>query len=214
MITLFTHNTPNGYKVSIALEELGLAYETRTVDVRAGEQFAPDFVRLNPNAKIPVIVDQATNQTVIESNAILLYLADKAGRLIPQAGPERWEAIQLLFFQAACVGPMYGQRAHFTFYAPPGLDYAVARYGKEGERLNDVMETLLSGREWFLASGYSIVDIAHFGWLYTAVRMGYEIGARPALIAWLERMLTRPAVRKGITIPAPLPDFAGRRKTA
>lgn len=214
MITLITHNTPNGHKISIALEELGLPYEARTVDVRTGAQFAPDFVRLNPNAKIPVIVDDETGQVVYESNAILLYLADKAGRLVPKDGPARWEALQLLFFQAASVGPMFGQRAHFSLFAPPGLDYAAQRYVKEGERLNDVMETLLADRPWFLASGYSIVDIAHFGWLHTAVRMGFAIGARPKLADWFERMLARPAVRTGITIPAPLPDFDARRRAA
>lgn len=214
MITLYSHNTPNGHKVSIALEELGLPYTVEVIDVRAGAQFAPDFVKLNPNAKVPVITDQETGQTVFESNAILLYLADKAGQLLPKAGAERWEAIELLFLQAASMGPMFGQRAHFSMFAPQGLDYAVERYEKEGKRLNGVLETLLVNREWFLASGFSIVDIAQFGWVHTAVRMGFPIDGHPRLKAWFERVLARPAVQKGITVPGPLPDFASRRRAS
>lgn len=212
MITLYTHNTPNGHKVSIALEELGIAYEVKTIDVRAGAQHAPDFVALNPNAKIPVIIDSDTGLTVYESNAILLYLADKAGKLMPKAGPEYWEAMELLVFQAASIGPMYGQRAHFGFYAPDGSAYALSRYDKEGERLNAVMDRMLQARDWFLASGFSIVDIAHYGWVHTAVRMGYAIGAYPHLNAWFERVSARPAVQRGVAIPAALPPFRAPRR--
>lgn len=115
-------------------------------------------------------------------------------------------------FQAASIGPMYGQRAHFGFYAPDGSAYALSRYDKEGERLNAVMDRMLSGRDWFLASGFSIVDIAHFGWVHTAVRMGYAIDAHPNLKAWFERVSARPAVQRGIAIPAALPAFREPRR--
>lgn len=214
MITLYAHGSPNPHKISIALEELEFAYETKIVDIHKGEQFAPDFLALHPNAKVPVIVDQETGQTVSESNAILIYLADKAGRLFPTSGSERWEGMQLLFFQAASIGPMFGQRAHFALFAPEKPAYAVDRYRKESERLEAVLETLLDKREYFLTSGYSIVDIAMFGWVNTAIQMGFLLTSRPRLGAWYERVAGRAAVRKGITIPMPLPDFSPFRQAA
>ncbi|MCA3573216.1 MAG: glutathione S-transferase N-terminal domain-containing protein [Aestuariivirga sp.] len=210
MLTFYTHNTPNGFKVAIALEELGLDYRIERVNVHAGEQFAPAFKAVNPNAKVPVLVDDETGVATAESNAILLYLAEKTGLLLPKDRVLRQKAIELLFFQAASIGPMFGQRAHFVLFAPEALPYAINRYDTEGERLYDVLETLLEGHEWFLPE-YSIVDIAVFGWVFTAVTMGFQIGARPALNAWYARMLARPAVAKGMTIPAPLPAFRAQR---
>jgi len=121
MITLYTHNTPNGHKVSIALEELGLDYEVARVNVHEGAQFAPEFTALNANSKVPVLTDSETGVTTAESNAILLYLAEKTGKLLPPDQADRAKALELLFFQAACVGPMFGQRAHFSLYAPETL---------------------------------------------------------------------------------------------
>ncbi len=204
MIELYTHNTPNGYKISICLEELQLPYTVKVVDVRKGEQFKPEFLALNPNAKVPVIIDQDNEHIVFESCAILLYLAEKTGRLFPEGEKAKSEAIQWLFFQAASIGPMLGQRAHFSFFAPEKIAYAIERYTKETERLFGVLEERLQERE-FICDEYSIVDIAHFGWLYTAKRMGFCFEQFPNIAAWLERILARPAVAKGIIVPAPLP---------
>jgi len=205
MITFYGHGSPNPHKVAIALEELGLPYKAIVIDVWSGAQFEPDFVALNPNSKVPAIVDG--DQTIYESNAILLHLADKTGKLLPESGPERAEAMQLLFFQAASIGPMFGQRAWFKLFAPEKPAYAVERYIKEGDRLEAVLERLLDGREYFLRSGYSIVDIAMFGWAWCAVHQGFAIDDHPNLKAWYDRVAARPAVQKGVTVPLPLPDF-------
>jgi GST-like protein len=213
MITLYAHGSPNPHKISIALEELGLPYETRIVNVWEGEQFSPEFMTLNPNAKVPVIVDHETGYTLYESNAILLYLAEKTGKLFPTEKLQRWKGLQLLFFQAASIGAMFGQRAHFNLFAPEKLNYAIERYLKEGDRLTTVLETLLTEREYFLDE-YSIVDIAHFGWLWCSMHQGFAIDAYPNLKAWFDRVAARPAVQKGVTIPLELPDFTPFRNTA
>lgn len=205
MIELYTHNTPNGHKISIALEELELSYTVKHINVYQGEQFKEEFVALNPNAKVPVIVDQETGQTVFESCAILLYLADKTGRLIPQSTQGRWEAIQWLFFQAASIGPMFGQRAHFALFAPEKIPYAIERYSKETERLYGVLDQRLKQQKYLCGNEYSVVDIAHFGWVYTAKRMGFDVEQFSSLTAWHDSILERPAVQKGIQVPAPLP---------
>jgi GST-like protein len=207
MFTLYAHGSPNPHKVSIALEELGLPYEAEIVDIRAGAQFTPAFLALNPNAKVPVLVDHDAGQTVWESNAILLYLAEKAGRLLPVDPAARMRATQLLFFQAASIGPMFGQRAHFSLFAPEKPAYAVNRYEAECERLTRVVDTLLEGRDWFLGE-YSIVDIAFFGWFWCAMHQGFAIDAFPHLSAWYARMAERPAVQRGVVTPLPLPDFS------
>ncbi len=204
MIDLYTHNTPNGHKISICLEELNLPYTVKVVDVYQGEQFKDEFLALNPNAKIPAIFDHDTGETVFESCAILLYLADKVGKLVPLSGKARCEAIQWLFFQAANIGPIFGQRAHFALFAPEKIPYAIDRYTKESERLYGVLERWLEERE-YICDEYSIVDIAHFGWIYTAKRMGFSFDQFPNLTAWHDRIAARPAVAKGITVPAPLP---------
>jgi GSH-dependent disulfide-bond oxidoreductase len=207
---LYTHNTPNGFKVSIALEELGLPYEVRRVNVHAGEQFLPDFVALNPNAKVPVLTDTKAGITLAESNAILVYLAEKVGALLPSDLAGRTKARELLFFQAASIGPMFGQRAHFSMFAPEASPYAIRRYNAEGERLFGVLERMLDGRTTFLAD-YSIVDIAVFGWVHTATAMGFGIEGYPNLRRWMELISARPAVQRGINIPGPLPTFPNRR---
>ncbi|MEJ1935427.1 glutathione S-transferase family protein [Nostoc sp. NIES-2111] len=212
MITFYGHGSPNPHKVAIALEELGLPYETQLVNTFAGEQFAPEFVALNPNSKVPVIVDHDAGLTVYESNAILLHLAVKTGRLLPREPAERSEALQLLFFQAASIGPMFGQRAWFTLFAPEKPASVAERYVKEGDRLEAVLEHLLAGREYFLTSGYSIVDIAVFGWLWCAVSSGFGIDDHLRLKAWFDRVKARPAVARGVTIPLPLPDFDAIRR--
>jgi GSH-dependent disulfide-bond oxidoreductase len=206
MLKLYAHGSPNPHKVSIALEELGLPYETKIVDIPNGEQFSPEFIQLNPNSKVPVLVDDETGHTLYESNAILLYLAEKTGQLFPTNLEQRWKGLQLLFFQAASIGSMFGQRAHFSLFAPEKPSYAVGRYHKEGDRLTNVLESLLTGREYFLEN-YSIVDIAHFGWLWCSTHQGFSIQFYPNLSAWFDRIAARPAVQKGVTVPLPLPDF-------
>lgn len=213
-IVLHTHNTPNGHKISIALEELCLPYELRTVDVRAGEQFDRVFTELNPNSKIPVLEDLEHGVVLAESNAILLYLAEREERLMPKDPVARLKALELLFFQASNLGPMWGQRAHFAFGSAESSSYALARYETEGERLNGVLEAYLdrSGSDWLLGVDYSICDIAVFGWLNCAVAMGFCLEHHPKLSAWYERMAVRPAVAKGITVPNPLPNFPVPRR--
>jgi GSH-dependent disulfide-bond oxidoreductase len=207
MITLYAHGSPNPHKVSIALEELALPYETKIIDVWKGEQFSPEFVALSPNSKVPVIVDHDTRMTIYESNAILIYLADKARLLLPQDLKQRSLAMQLLFLQASSIGPMFGQRAHFSLFAPEKPNYAVNRYVAEADRLTGVMEKLLDGRDYFLDE-FSIVDIAFFGWQWTAVHQGFDLVRYPNLASWYERVSSRPAVKRGVLIPLPLPDFS------
>lgn len=203
MIDLYTTSAPNGYKISIALEEFGLPYNVKRVNIAQGEQFKPEFLALNPNAKIPVIVDNETGQIVFESCAILLYLADKTDKFIPGSGKGRWEVIQWLFFQAASIGPMLGQLGHFMRYASEQIPYAIERYTKEGNRLFGVLEERLQDRE-FICDEYSIVDMAHFGWLYFAVKMGMISAEKyPNLMNWHDKIVARPAVVKGLTVPAP-----------
>lgn len=213
MITLYAYGSPNPHKISIALEELGLPYETKIINIWEGEQFSPEITALNPNAKVPAIVDHETGHTIYESNAILLYLAEKTGKLFPIEVQQRWKGVQLLFFQAASIGAMFGQRAHFSLFAPEKPNYAVERYLKEGERLTTVLETLLTRREYFLDE-YSMVDIAHFGWLWCSTHQGFAIDSYPNLKAWFDRVAIRPAVRKGVTISLELPDFTPFRRAA
>lgn len=206
MIELYTHNTPNGHKISIALEELGLAYVVKRINTFVGEQFSPEFVALNPNSKIPVIVDTETGVTVYESNAILVYLAEKAGALLPTDIKGRFEALQLLFLQASSIGPMFGQRAFYAYFSPDLNPAAYERYSKEATRLEAVLDKLLEGRDYFCGD-FSIVDIAFYGWVNTAVASFYPVSDYTNLGAWYERMSARPAVQAGIAIPEPLIDF-------
>ncbi len=210
MFTLYSHGSPNGHKITIALEELQLPYEVHQTNVFAGEGQTSEFLSVNPNGKIPVIKDTETGQIITESNAILLYLANKAGKLMPTEPTEYWRGIELLFFQASTIGPMFGQRAHFTIMASETVPYAMKRYVEEGERLYKLLDEFLMGREYFL-NDYSIVDIAHFGWLFTAVHMGFSFDKYPNLKAWYDRVGARPAVQKGVTIPSGLPTLPPRK---
>jgi GST-like protein len=211
MIRLHGLNTPNTHKITICLEELALPYEILSVDVRSGAHLDADFEKLNPTGKIPVIVDTDSNTTVFESCAILLYLASKADRLMPHTPNERWEAIQWLFFQAASVGPMLGQRAWFTYYAGEEIPYAISRYDAEAKRLYAVLDRRLQQRS-FICGTYSIMDIAHFGWLHCAHAMHLGFEEFPALTQWYRRVLERPAVQRGIVLPTPLPEWNAEKK--
>lgn len=213
MIELFTFNSTNGHKVAIALEELGLPYEVRTVNVFAGEGQTEAFLALNPTAKIPVIRDRETQIVLTESDAILLYLADKAGRLVPASGAARLRAIELLFLQASLQGPMFGQRMHFSVFATEAVPYGIRRYEEQGETIDALIDHLLLGQAYFLGPEYSIVDIAFFGWYHAAKWAGFEFDRHANLRAWFDRVSARPAVARGVTIPARLPDLPPRKQT-
>ncbi|AWI77254.1 glutathione S-transferase [Parazoarcus communis] len=205
MITLHTWATPNGRKVSIALEELGLDYETRAIDITRKDQFAPDFAALNPNNKIPVLVDSEGPDghpfTVIESGAILIYLAEKCGRLLPTDARERSEALQWLMFQMGSVGPMLGQIHHFLRFAPDVIPYAIDRYSREGARIYGVLNTRLKGRDWLAGSTYSIADIATYPWIARHEWQGIDLARFPEVQRWSQAMAARPAVQRGMEIP-------------
>jgi GST-like protein len=211
-IQLYSLNTPNGVKVSIMLEETGLAYEPHLVDIMKNESHLPEFLALNPNGKIPAIVDPAGPGGrpigLFESGAILLYLAEKTGRFIAADPIGRWDTIQWLFFQMASIGPMFGQLGFFNRFA--GKEIAdkrpLERYVGEAKRLLGVLDRRLDGRAWIMGDDYSIADIATIGWVNTLITL-YEARALVAfdglahVPGWLERGLARPAVRRGLTIP-------------
>jgi GSH-dependent disulfide-bond oxidoreductase len=205
MITLYTWSTPNGRKVSIALEELALPYEVRPVDITGGEQHEADFLKLNPNNKIPVIVDpdgpDGKQITVIESGAILIYLAGKTGKLLPTDLRSRLEAIQWLMFQMGSVGPMLGQAHHFLRFAPEVIPYALERYSKEALRIYGVLNTRLENREWLAGGEYSIADIATFPWIARHDWQGIDLKRFPNVKRWFDAIQARPAVQRGMAVP-------------
>jgi GST-like protein len=212
-LQLYSFPTPNGVKVSIALEELGLPYEPHTIQIMKNESWTEEFLSLNPNGKIPAIIDPdgpgGKPIGLFESGAILLYLADKTGRLVPRDPTLRYQTIQWVVFQMGAVGPMFGQVGFFNKFA--GRDYEdkrpLERYVAESKRLLGVLETRLEGRQWIMDDEYTIADIALLGWVRNLVGF-YEAGALVeydsfrSVPAWLERGLARPAVRRGLEIPS------------
>ncbi len=212
-IQLYSLPTPNGVKVSIALEELGLPYEAHAVDITRNESWTPEFLSLNPNGKIPAMIDPdgpgGRPIGLFESGAILLYLSDKTGRLIPADPALRYETIAWVFFQMAGVGPNFGQVGFFHKFA--GKEIAdkrpLARYVDESKRLIGVMDRRLAGRQWFMGDEYTIADIAHVGWVRNLIGFydaGDLVGIKdfPNVLAWLDRVLARPATQTALTIPA------------
>ncbi|WP_419909826.1 glutathione S-transferase N-terminal domain-containing protein [Hoeflea sp.] len=211
-IQLYSFPTPNGVKVSIALEELGLPYEAHLAHIGNDDQKTPEFLSLNPNGKIPAIIDpdgpDGLPIGIFESGAILLYLAEKTGKLIPADPAGRLECIQWLFFQMAGVGPMFGQLGHFYKFAADKISdpYPTERYLNETKRLLGVLDGRLAGRQWIMGDDYTIADIATFPWVRT-VRDFYEAGDAVGLnefknvTGWLESCMERPASVKGMTIP-------------
>ncbi|WP_269716806.1 glutathione S-transferase N-terminal domain-containing protein [Caulobacter sp. NIBR2454] len=211
-LQLYSWPTPNGVKASIMLEELGLPYEPHAVDIGKNETWGPEFLSLNPNGKIPAIIDPdgpgGKPLALFESGAILVYLAEKTGRLIPADPTARWETIQWVFFQMAAIGPMFGQLGFFHKFA--GREYEdkrpLQRYVAESKRLLDVLETRLEGRDWIMGE-YSIADISMIGWVRNLItfyeaRDLVEFDTLKNVPAWLERALARPAVQRGLNIPA------------
>jgi GSH-dependent disulfide-bond oxidoreductase len=211
-LQLYSLPTPNGVKVSIALEETGMPYEAHLVDIMKNENGTPEFLSLNPNGKIPAIIDPdgpgGAPLGLFESGAILLYLADKTGMLLPADAARRYEAIQWVFFQMASVGPMFGQVGYFYKFA--GKEIAdkrpLERYRDESKRLLGVLETRLDGRQWIMGDDYTIADISLLGWVRNLIGF-YGAGDLVAfdtlkhVPAWLERTLARPAVQRGLEIP-------------
>ncbi len=206
MIDVWTWPTPNGHKVHIALEELGLAYRVIPVNIGAGAQFEPDFLALTPNHRIPAIVDAegigGRAVTLFESGAILIYLAEKTGRLMPQDPIERLTALQWLMFQMGGVGPMFGQYNHFAAYAPEKLPYAIERYGNEVKRLHRVLEKRLEQSAFLAGPEYSMADIATFPWIRNPDRRGIDLAGYPAVRRWHDAIAARPAVQRGVAVLA------------
>ena len=209
MIDLYTWTTPNGRKASIALEEMGLPYTVHAVDIGKDEQFKPEFLKISPNNRIPAIVDRDNGLSLMESGAILIYLAEKTGRLLPSQPARRLHCLQWLFFQVGHIGPMFGQFGHFFKYAVDKCKdpYPIERYTNEAKRLLGVLDRQLSDRE-FLVEEYSIADIATFPWVNALGAAGYgaeailPISDHPHVEAWLARCKARPAYERGKDVPS------------
>jgi GSH-dependent disulfide-bond oxidoreductase len=203
MIELWTWATSNGHKLHIMLEELGIEYRVHRVDIHAGQQFEPEFLKISPNNKIPAIVDSngpgGQPLSLFESGAILIYLADKFGRFIPRDGADRYTCIQWLMFQMASFGPMTGQYNHFHHTAAVQIDYAKERYANEVTRLYRVVEKRLSASEYF-AGDYSIADIAMFPWMRNPDRRGINIDEFPGIRRWMATINERPAVQRAFEV--------------
>ena len=208
MIDLYTWTTPNGRKIHIMLEEVGLAYTAHPIDIRKGDQFEVEFLKISPNNRIPAIVDHdgpdGAPYSLFESGAILMYLAEKTGRLMPKAPAKRYRVIEWLMFQMANVGPMLGQAHHFRAYAPDPIDYAIDRYTNEAGRLYHVLDKRLGENE-YLAGEYSIADIATYPWLQSYERQGQDINEFANLKRWFDTIEARPAVRRGNKVMTDIP---------
>ena len=208
-IDLYTWATPNGRKVSIMLEELGLDYNVIPIDITKGEQHDLDFVSFSPNNKIPAIIDHETGLKMMESGAILMYLAKKTGLFMSQTDRQYWEEMQWLMFQMGHVGPMLGQTHHFVKFNPGKSPYAEERYKNENIRLYKVLNKRLKERE-FICEDYSIVDIATWPWISRYEFQQMDLNDYPSLKAWYMRIASRPAVQRGYAVPldqpVPLPE--------
>ncbi|MET3840655.1 glutathione S-transferase N-terminal domain-containing protein [Bradyrhizobium sp. OAE829] len=204
MLRLYFWPTPNGYKISILLEELGLPYAVEPVHIGKGQQFAPEFLQVSPNNKIPALIDptgpNGKPYKLFESAAIMLYLAEKAGyRFLPQDMAARFDVVQWLMFQAASMAPMLGQAHHFRKYSPDKIPYAIDRYTSEAARLYRVMETRLSDHA-YLAGEYSIADMAAYPWLRAHSWQGQKLEDYPAIQRWYNAVRERPAVQRGLAV--------------
>ena len=205
MIELYTWPTPNGHKAAIMLEETGLDYRVHPVDIANGEQFAADYETINPNGKIPTIVDQdgpgGGPFTVFESGAILIYLAEKTGHFLSGDPRRRSQALQWLMFQVGGIGPMFGQAQHFRRFAPQPLPYAIERYSTEAARLYRVLDKRLAASEFLAESEYSIADIASYPWVSRHEWQGVSLADYPNVRRWVETVGQRAAVQRGMQVP-------------
>jgi GST-like protein len=205
MIDLYTWATPNGRKISILLEEVALPYEVIKVDISSGEQFTPEFLAINPNGKIPAIVDHdgpgGERLAIFESGAILIYLAEKTGKLMPSEPVARMAVIEWLMFQMGGFGPMLGQAHHFRRFAPERIPYAIERFEKEAARLYTILDRQLTTAE-YLAGDYSIADIACYPWVARCEWQGITLDDFPNVRRWFTTIASRPAVQRGMQVPA------------
>jgi len=205
MIDLYTWGTPNGRKISIMLEECALAYRVHPVDIGKGEQFAPDFVAISPNGKIPAIVDSEGPDgepiSMMESGAILVYLAGKTGRFLPQSVRGKYEALQWLMFQMGHVGPMFGQAHHFMRAKKDEIPYGSERYGQEAKRLYGVMDRRLASTPFLAAGEYTIADIATFPWVARHEWHRVDLAEFPSVKRWFDTIGRRPEVARGMVVP-------------
>lgn len=205
MIDLYTWTTPNGRKISIALEEMGLPYKAHPIDISKDEQFAPDFLKIAPNNRIPAIVDTDTGMSLMESGAILIYLADKTGKFLAKDGERRYRAIEWLMWQMGGPGPMLGQVHHFVKYNKGKAPYAEERYLKEAHRLYGVLDRRLKDRP-FVADDYSIADMAIWPWISRFEWQTIDLNKYPNVKRWYLEIASRPAVQKGYKVPKDVGD--------
>ncbi len=208
MIDIFSWATPNGHKVHIMLEECALPYKVHPVDIGAGDQFEPDFLKISPNNKIPALTDPEGPDgepiSLFESGAILLYLAAKTGKFLPRSDRQKYDVLQWLMFQMGSVGPMLGQAHHFRAYAPEKMEYAINRYTNEARRLYGVMDRQLANTPYIAGRQYTIADIAIFPWLRSWQNQGIDWADYPHLKAWFDKVALRPAVKRGVQVLADL----------
>jgi GST-like protein len=206
VIDLYSWPTPNGHKVHILLEEIGLPYRAIPIDISTGAQFAPDFLKVSPNNKVPAIVDPEGPAgqpfALFESGEILIYLAEKVDRFLPPSGSDRYAVLQWLMFQMGSVGPMLGQAHHFRVYAPEKIPYAIDRYTKEAQRLYAVMNQRLGEAPYFAGSEYSIADMSIWPWLCYHEHQGIDLASYPHVKRWYEEIRARPAVQRGLEVLA------------
>jgi len=200
MIDLYTWTTPNGRKVSIMLEELGIDYTVHPINIGQDEQMQPDFLKISPNNKIPAIVDQDNGLSLMESGAIMLYLADKYKKFMPTDAAGHWQAVEWLMWQMGGLGPMAGQTHHFVHFNPGKAEYAEQRYSNETKRLYGVLNKQLEGRD-FIVGDYSIVDMACWPWISRFEWQKMDLASFPNLRDWYVRVAERPAVQKGYHVP-------------
>jgi GST-like protein len=205
MIDFYTWSTPNGRKISIMLEECGLPYQPHAINIGQNDQFKPEFVAINPNSKIPAIVDSDGPDgkpiALMESGAILIYLAEKTGKFLPQVPRGRYDALQWLMFQMGGVGPMFGQAHHFLRAAKESVPYGIDRYVKETRRLYGVLDTHLAGHEWLAAGEYTIADMATYPWIARHEWHKVDLNDFPGVKRWYDSISARPAVQRGMAVP-------------
>ncbi len=206
MIDLYTWTTPNGRKISIMLEELGLAYNVHPVDITKGEQHAPEFLKISPNNKIPAIVDHETGVAMMQSGSILLYLAERAGRFMPMDDDARWRVMEWLMWQMGDLGPMLGQAHHFLKHNEGKSPYAEARYHMEAERLYGVLDGWLTGGD-YIVGDYSVADIATWPWISRFEWHRVDLNAYPNVKRWYLEIAARPAVQAGYHVPKQVQDI-------
>jgi GST-like protein len=208
MIDLYSWATPNGHKIHIMLEETGLPYRVHPVNIGAGDQFKPEFLKISPNNKMPAMIDSdgpdGKPMSMFESGAMLLYLASKTGKFLPEDLRDRWSTLQWLMFQMGGVGPMLGQAHHFLGYAPEKIPYAMQRYSKEANRLYGVMDRRLAESKFIACGEYTIADMAIMPWLRYPERQGVNMDHYPHLKQWFNGIAARPAVQRGLQVLADL----------